>query len=135
MTYSLLTQDEKDEIVKLFVDAGFEFHPVTDPDLIGIMTGLFFTIPLTDEDRNNAILYHKPNHFAPNTWRSVSVFSNYITSDIRGTWRIYRGRRITSRDTANIFSFIKGKNNPVENAKKWLTMYAKLEYNRNGMGV
>ena len=133
MSYRNLTKTEKSKITKLFEAEGFTLHVDTDPEIIAISTGLFFTIPLTEEDERNAVTHLLPNHFKPNYgYRSVSVFSNYITSHIRGTYRAYRGRNTsTDYDTANIFSFVKGEDNPIENTKQWLKMYKNLEYNRS----
>ena len=125
MSYRSLSVNEKLQITTLFEREGFDLWMKT-------FTGLFFTIPLTEEDETNAVTHLLPNHFKPNYgYRSVSVFSNYITSHIRGTYRAYRGRNTsTDYDTANIFSFVKGEDNPIENAKQWLKMYKNLEYNR-----
>ena len=125
MSYRILSVNEKLQITTLFERKEFDLWMKT-------FAGLFFTIPLTEEDETNAVTHLLPNHFKPNYgYRSVSVFSNYITSHIRGTYRAYRGRNTsTDYDTSNIFSFVKGKDNPIENAKQWLKMYKNLEYNR-----
>lgn len=87
-----LTQVERKEIIKMMESAGWHYDPTEDDNINDILTGLFFTIPLNETDKNNAIEGLKPNHFKPLGYRSVSIFNNYITSHIRGSYRRFRSR-------------------------------------------
>lgn len=127
-----MTQDEQTQIVALMANGGFTFYPNTDPALKNLLTGLWFEIPLADDERETIAKHLKPNHFEPRGVRGVMVFSNYITSHVRGTYRAYHGRNSTfDYDTHNIFSFVRGYDNPVENCKQFIRMYQARQYNRS----
>jgi len=56
---------------------------------------------------------------------------NFPHASVRGTYRAYRGRNSTADyDTHNIFSFIAGYENPVENCKQFVVLYKTRQYNR-----
>lgn len=127
-----MSQDEQSKIISLMADAGFTFYPNTDASLEEILTGMWFEIPLADDERETIARNLKPNHFEPRGYRGVMVFNCYITSHVRGTYRAYRGRKSTpDYDTHNIFSFLAGYDNPVENCKQFIKMYQARQYNRS----
>lgn len=128
----LITEDEKNTIVKMMVSKGWEYynHEDSDKEIFGGDYSLFFTIPIGDEIGKVKEVVGR-NHFSPRGYRYVSIFSSYATSHINGEFRHYRQRKYNthSRDILNIFSY--GKNNdPVENARIFLDDYDKLKYNR-----
>lgn len=111
------------KIVELFVKNGFT------PQLEnGIM---YFTIPLSNFEKDKCREIHGKNHFTPNGNRGVYVANGniykYVTSNIKGNWRKYRGRNIYEKDCLNIFAY--GGKTRLENVKMWLDMYKNNLYN------
>ena len=115
--------------VKLLTDAGFQCHSFTE-------TGMFFWKEAEEGDKEIAIINLLPDHFVPNSWRSVYIACMYegtagefwyATSNIRGTFRGYRCRNIqTDFDTSNIFASGKTCFSAVS---KWLDNYKNSRYN------
>lgn len=127
-----LTEKEVDEITKLMTACGFHLSDSSEiHKIMGGISSLHFTIGLTVKEREAINNRMGKNHFEPMGWRGVSVFKNYTTSHVRGSYRAYRGRRVThDYDTANIFAYSgNGNDNPVMNTLLWLEKYSKLEYN------
>jgi len=129
MNNRLMTEEEKRIIRSMMVEAGFTEY---DNNLLEeiLLTGLHFYVEVSAEDKAKVVKNNLPSHFDPHGWRSVHVFTSYVTSNIRGNWRAYRGRKVyNSHDSGNIFAHSgNGNDNPVENTRLWLEKYAKLEY-------
>lgn len=126
-----LTKSEKHEIISLMESAGFALE-ISDPDTEKLLTSLFFTIPISPDDLKNTLARLAPNHFTPRGYRSVAVFTSYVTSNIRGTFRGYKCRNeYSDYDTSNIFAYTSnGNDTPVENVRLFLEMYKNLQYNQ-----
>lgn len=128
----LITEEEKDTIVKMMEDNGWKWEQSTvdnDQEIFGGIFSLFFTIPIDGEMEKISAEIGK-NHFTPLGWRYVSIFSTYANSHVRGEYRGHKCRYSGTIDILNIFSY--GKNNdPVENAKLFLDDYKKLNYNKS----
>lgn len=122
-----MTQDEQNQIIALMTEAGFTFYP-NEESMADLLTCLWFEIPLADDERATIQKNMGKSHFVPHGNRHVVVFNNYITSHVRGTFRGYRSRHT---DTSNIFSFIDGEDNPVENCKQFIVLYNTRKYNRS----
>lgn len=126
-----ITEDEKTQIRELMSQAGFKEYESLAEDIL-LTSGMHFYIDISAQDKDTVIKHCSPNHFEPYGERAVHVFTSYVTSNVRGVWRKFRGRkRYTHFDTGNIFSYSeKGSDNPVENVRIFLDKYSRLEYNR-----
>ena len=130
MTKSITPEDKK-TVIEMMTAAGWEYcdHSESNREIFGYDFSLFFTIPLSQDDLNKTMKRIGKNHFTPRGYRSVSIFSRYATSDIRGTFRGYRCRNETQDyDVSNIFAYVKG-DNIVEHTKAFLEAYNNLDYN------
>lgn len=124
-----MTITEQETIIKMMESSGWHYESF-ESDMEDFTTSLFFTIPLNETDKQNSIEGLKPNHFKPLSYRSVSIFNNYITSDIRGSYRRFRSRYwYNDKDTLNIFSYLNNEDDPIKNTEKFLKMYDNLIYN------
>ncbi len=111
------------QIIKLFEKHGFTHCSECE--------GLFFTIPLSDYERERVKQVHGFNHFTPNGNRGVYVAKGdkykYVTSDIKGKFRKYKGRNTFEDRCLNIFTY--GDGTRLDNVKKWLFNYENHIYN------
>ena len=115
-----------EKIIKLFEKHGFTH--------CSECSVLYFTIPLNDYETNKVKMINGKNHFVPNKTRGVYVASGnrhkYVTSDIKGKFRRYRGRIWDDNHCLNIFAY--GEKTRLDNVKKWLFNYENHIYNTMG---
>lgn len=122
-----MTQTERDTIISLMAKIKAEFY--ADGEFVESM---HFTCPLRDNEREAMVNYFFPDHFAPESYRTSGLMSHwqggwYMTSDVGGEWRKYRGRRVYEIDAGNIFAH---DADPVQCVRKWIENYNTLTYNR-----